>query len=61
MPAIRRDLFFRILTDRMDDKILLLIAEELNLAVDQRLKNLDDLKTLFLSRLPDELVEQFLS
>ncbi len=60
MPAIRRDIFFRILKEDLDP-FLIETANELNSIVAQRLADLDYLKSLFLNTEPNKLIEEFLS
>lgn len=61
LPASRRDIFFQILVDQIDEEVLQDIVSELNTSVDQRVDDLNDLKTLFQSKDPNSMIELFLA
>jgi ATP-dependent DNA helicase RecQ len=60
LPATRRDLFFEVQKDEIEPSVLDRIVAELNITVDNRINDLNDLKSLFKSSDPEGVIKQLL-
>ncbi|MGB3466146.1 MAG: RecQ family ATP-dependent DNA helicase [Cyclobacteriaceae bacterium] len=61
LPAMRRDLYFEINIDPFPTEILEAIVNEINDAVHKRLKDLEDLRELFVHENPELIISKHLS
>ncbi|MHA4808396.1 hypothetical protein ACX0G9_09815 [Flavitalea flava] len=61
LPATKKDIYFEVLTLKLDDSIAQQIVAEINSEVDFRAARLDDLKELFTCENKEEKLFRFLS